>query len=113
MRIVQVSENWCYNNQANHASSGTAGKVYVNSRKGRLTDKSTATTTTTITSDARTDIHGDETCSCCCVPCKSGGIRCGICLQIFDQECSNLTPDIFTTLRKIIDHTGQVLSELP
>ena len=50
------------------------------------------------------------TCSRCETPCESV-ICCDICLYRFDNECSNLSPDVFAALRKIISQTGWVCQD--
>jgi len=102
---IQKSES--KQKQTAHSSVTVATKVY---RKGRPAVPSNKNEKKNKASVGSGSISAEEICSHCKTPCDST-IRCDVCLLNFDDECSNLSSEVFATLRSIISSTGWVCQD--
>ena len=87
--------------------SGETAKPHVRTffKSGKVKNAVTNVKTNKLKTSASSN-DSKETCCQCQLPCKAKGIQCDICLLYYDQECSNLIPDVFETLLKIVNQVG-------
>ena len=100
---VQKSES--KQKQTAHSSVTVATRVYRKGKPAAPSKKNEKKNEASVGS-----ISADEICSHCQTPCDST-IRCDVCLLNFDNECSNLSSEVFATLRSIISSTGWVCQD--
>jgi len=90
------------------SSTTVATMVFKKSRTPDKAGRSVASSSITEQSANRDVASG--TCSRCQARCESV-ICCDICLFRFDNQCSNLSPNVFTALRKIVSQTGWICQD--